>query len=128
MYSGLPEIWHGFTKNLFSALKFSVIKGVASFIAIIAFGVLPLFLGLLLVPTYTTAGVLFLVAYLLQTTTFVVILIKLEENPVYAPVMPLGFLVYAFILLNSMTKILSGKGVTWKGRPIYEVGGVAPPK
>jgi hypothetical protein len=87
-----------------------------------------LFLGLLLVPTYTTAGVLFLVAYLLQTTTFVVILIKLEENPVYAPVMPLGFLVYAFILLNSMTKILSGKGVTWKGRPIYEVGGVAPPK
>ena len=129
MYSGLSEIWLGFTKNLFSALKFSILKGVGSFFAIIAFGVLPVVLGAtLLMLGETVPGALFMAAYLLQTTTFIIIQRAIEQNPFYAPLMPLGFLVYAFILLNSMVKILSGKGVTWKGRPIYEEGGIVPPK
>lgn len=129
MYSGMSEIWHGFTKNLFSALKFSVLKGVASFIAIIAFGALPVLSGtVLLMLGETVAGALFMSAYLLQTITFVLILRAIEQNPLYAFLMPLGFFFYALILLNSMMRIVSGKGVTWKGRPIYEEGGIVPPK
>ena len=129
MYSGLAEIWSGFTKNLFSALKFSVAKGVASFIAIIAFGVLPLGTGsALLISGENIAGGLFMLAFLLQTAAFVLILKGIEQNPLYAFLMPLGFFVYALILLNSMLRIISGKGVTWKGRSIYEEGGIVPPK
>ena len=45
----------------------------------------------------------------------------------YALLTPLGLALFLAILINSAVKISSGKGVTWKGRAIYEEGGIRPP-
>lgn len=129
MYSGLGEIWAGFTKNLFSALKFSIVIGTLAFLSILAFGVMPVIATpILFTYGFQLAAGFALLAYLMQTLAFVIILRNIEQNPMYAVLMPLGFFVYGLILLNSMIKIVTGKGVTWKGRAIYESGGVVPPK
>jgi len=129
MYSGLSEIWEGFTKNLFSALKFSSIKGFAGALSIFTLGCLPILLAVGFgISGATVLSVIFTVSYLIQVAIFAMIISDIEEHPVYSLFVPLGFGLYALILLNSMTKILSGKGVTWKGREIYEKGGIKPPR
>jgi chlorobactene glucosyltransferase len=129
MYSGVGEIWEGFTKNLFSALKFSVLKGIAGVASIFLFGCMPLVMSIL----YALSGEIqtataWLLGYLFQVAIFIAIVKNIEQNPVYAFFIPAGFALYAAILLNSMLKIISGKGVTWKGRDIYEKGGIKPPQ
>lgn len=129
MYAGLSEMWSGFTKNLFSALKFSVVKGAAAFVTIIGFGVLPVVaFPMLFLAGFESAAAFCFTAYLIQILAFAVILKNIEQNPIYAVFIPLGFLIYGLILLNSMLRILSGKGVMWKGRSIYQSGGIVPPK
>jgi chlorobactene glucosyltransferase len=128
MYYGLDEIWDGFTKNLFSALKFSTVKGLFGAISIFVFGFLPILLvGVTLIMGNPLASTLFAISYLIQVSIFSAIIKSIEQNPIYSLFIPLGFGVYALILLNSMFRILSGKGVTWKGRNIYEKGGMKPP-
>jgi hypothetical protein len=47
---------------------------------------------------------------------------------VYALSSPLGLAVLYAMLFDSAIRIVSGKGVTWKGRKVYErTGGVRPP-
>jgi chlorobactene glucosyltransferase len=129
MYAGFWEIWSGFTKNLFSGMKFSVVKTIFSLFAILVCGVLPLFFAVLslifgeiglYVPLFT--------AYLLQVVVFIFIQKKWRGNALYAFLTPLGLLIFAAILANSTVKVLSGKGVVWKGRAIYERGGIEPPQ
>jgi hypothetical protein len=36
--------------------------------------------------------------------------------PGYAVTLPLGTLIFAGLMLGSLLKIISGRGVTWKGR------------
>lgn len=129
MYSGLEEIWEGFSKNLFSALKFSLPKGVAGAASIFVFGCLPLFLSLaMFLLGHPIAGILFGLSYLMQVVIFSMIILNIEQNPVYSVFIPLGFGLYALILMNSVYRIVSGKGVNWKGRSIYEKGGMKPPR
>jgi chlorobactene glucosyltransferase len=129
MYSGLSEIWEGFTKNLFSALKFSSIKGFAGALSIFTLGCLPILLAVGFgLSGATVLSAIFTVSYLIQVAIFAMIIRNIEQNPIYSIFIPLGFGLYALILLNSMAKILSGKGVTWKGRDIYEKGGIKPPR
>lgn len=129
MYSGLEEIWEGFSKNLFSALKFSLSKGVAGAASIFVFGCLPLFLSLaMFLLGHPIAGILFGLSYLMQVVIFSMIILNIEQNPVYSMFIPLGFGLYALILMNSVYRIVSGKGVSWKGRSIYEKGGIKPPR
>lgn len=129
MYSGLEEIWEGFSKNLFSALKFSFPKGVAGALSILVFGCLPFFLSMtMFLLGYPVAGFLLGLSYLMQVLIFSMIILNIEENPVYSIFIPLGFGLYALILMNSVYRIVSGKGVSWKGRSIYEKGGMKPPR
>jgi predicted PurR-regulated permease PerM len=46
---------------------------------------------------------------------------------IYALLAPLGLALFLAILVNSTVRILSGRGVSWKGRTIYENGGLRPP-
>lgn len=129
MYSGLEEIWEGFSKNLFSALKFSLPKGIAGAASILVFGCLPFFLSLtMFLVEHPIAGFLFGLSYLIQVAIFSMIILNIEENPIYSIFIPLGFGLYALILMNSVYRIVSGKGVSWKGRSIYEKGGMKPPR
>ena len=128
MYSGFGEIWEGFTKNLFSGMKFSLAKTIFGAVSIFLFGVLPVFFVFfaLLFGQITVFIPLFIV-YILQIAVFVLIYKKWSGNPIYAFLAPLGLLIFLAILVNSTIKVSSGKGVTWKGRQIYEKGGVRPP-
>ena len=128
MYSGFREIWEGFTKNLFSGMKFSITKTLFGSLSILLFGVLPLFFAIvfllvgdfaLFLPLFTT--------YIFQVLIFFIINLKWRGNIIFVFLTPIGLALFLAILANSAIKVLSGKGVSWKGRAIYEKGGVRPP-
>ncbi|CAN5698179.1 glycosyltransferase family 2 protein [soil metagenome] len=128
MYSGFREIWEGFTKNLFSGMKFSIAKTIFGSLSILLFGVLPVFFAV----AFLTAGNLslflpFFAAYIFQVLIFFIINFKWRGNIFYAFLTPIGLALFLAILANSTVKVLSGKGVMWKGRAIYEKGGIHPP-
>lgn len=128
MYSGFREIWEGFTKNLFSGMKFSIAKTVFGSLSILIFGILPVFaaIAFLLFGNFALFLPLF-AACIFQVSIFIFIQMKWHGNIFYALLTPIGLALFLAILANSTVKVLSGKGVTWKGRAIYEKGGVRPP-
>lgn len=137
MQTNLREIWEGFTKNLFAGTKFSPARTVSGAIAVFFFAVLPIVMALvsalmltasasnlwplLLLPTSLT--------WALQITTFGVVNRAWGVPLRYALTVPLGHALFLSILLNSALKIMTGRGVTWKGRKLYDrAGGIAPPR
>ena len=67
-------------------------------------------------------------SWLLQVLVLTMASISSKVSPAYALTAPLGLgLLYA-MLFDSSIRITSGRGVTWKGRRIYETGGVRPPR
>lgn len=128
MYAGFSEIWSGFTKNLFSGMKFSAGRTLLGAGAILIFGVLPVFAGLTALGFGESRIFIPLVlVYLLQTLTLALVYREWKSPIRYALLAPLGMFLFALILLNSMIKVLSGRGVSWKGRTIYGPSGVRPP-
>jgi chlorobactene glucosyltransferase len=128
MYAGLREIWEGFTKNLFSGMKFSPVKTVFSAFSIFMCGVLPIFFAAAALWFGNFAlFVSFLAVYVLQVAVFALVRRVWCGCAIYAFLMPLGLALFLMILINSMVKILTGKGVTWKGRTIYNKNGMRPP-
>lgn len=128
MYSGFREIWEGFTKNLFSGMKFSIAKTIFGSLSILIFGVLPpLFAVVFLLSENYDFFPPFFIAYIFQILIFIYINSKWHAKFFYAFLAPLGLAMFLAILINSTVKVLSGKGVTWKGRAIYEKGGIRPP-
>jgi chlorobactene glucosyltransferase len=128
MYAGFWEIWDGFAKNLFPAMNFSIWKTVLGAISIFLFGFLPLLaaVGFLFAGNLIFAAALF-TAYVFQTGVFALVQSEWRGSVFYAPLAPLGLLMFMLILVNSAIKVLNGKGVKWKDRAIYEKGGIAPP-
>lgn len=128
MYAGFGEIWEGFTKNLFSGMKFSLVKMFSGALSIFLFGVLPVFMAVFFLARGNFKLFLPLaVAYLLQVGVLAKANREWQGSLIYALLAPLGLALFLAILTNSAIRILSGKGVTWKGRAIYEEGGVRPP-
>jgi hypothetical protein len=67
-------------------------------------------------------------SWLLQVLVLAMVSKFSEVSPTYAMTAPLGLgLLYA-MLFDSSIRITTGKGVTWKGRRIYESNGVRPPR
>jgi cellulose synthase/poly-beta-1,6-N-acetylglucosamine synthase-like glycosyltransferase len=128
MYAGFREIWQGFTKNLFSGMKFSLFRTIFSLFSIFLFGVLPPFAAIfaLFFGRIELFAPLILI-YFLQAAVFVLVQKKWFGNGLFAFLTPLGLLMFLLILANSTVKVLSRKGVKWKGRAIYERGGIEPP-
>lgn len=128
MYSGFREIWEGFTKNLFSGMKFSLPKTIFGTVSIMLFGVLPVIFAFvaLFYGNFDLFAPLISI-YVLQISVFANVQRQWQGNIFYALLAPVGLALFTAILANSTVKILSGKGVTWKGRSIYEQGGVRPP-
>lgn len=128
MYSGFREIWEGFTKNLFSGMKFSILKTIFGGFSILIFGVLPpVFAVVFLLSKNFELFLPLFITYIFQILIFIYINTKWRGNILYAFLAPFGLLLFLAILANSTVKVLSGKGVMWKGRAIYEKGGIRPP-
>lgn len=124
MYTSFPEIWEGWTKNIF--------LGMRGRLSLLLFGALVGLLGALALPLWLAGGIAWfaarggwlpaviaaqaglLWAYLLWLRARVAVAMGIP--PLYALSLPLGALVFTAMLSASAFRVLSGRGVTWKGR------------
>ncbi|HMD80572.1 MAG TPA: glycosyltransferase, partial [Anaerolineales bacterium] len=127
MYTSLPEMWEGWTKNIYLGLRDQssmLMLGIfGGFIALVAAFFLPIWplLGIL---WYLQAGGWMAGSVIVKSALLWALLIyerakvarKLEISPWYAFTTPLGAGIFAAMMLASFWNVLSGRGVTWKGR------------
>jgi chlorobactene glucosyltransferase len=124
MYTSFPEIWEGWTKNIF--------LGMEGRLGLLLFGALVALLAALLLPGWLLVGLAWFVLgggvaagiVLLEAVLVWGYLLRLRMQAAhafhisgfYALTLPLGALVFAAMMFASAYKVLSGQGVTWKGR------------
>jgi len=127
MYTSLDELWEGWTKNIFLGLRGSpgllLLGAFGAFLLLFAALALPLWLALGLgwwqfgggVAGLAVAGEAALVWAFLVFWRMLVCR-GMQISLWYALTVPLGAAVFAAMMLVSAWKVLSGQGVTWKGR------------
>jgi chlorobactene glucosyltransferase len=136
MYRNFGEMWECSTKNWFSGVKFSLPFALACVFSMYSMAVVPPLIALasligiglgadanlwqLFIPSVWS--------WLLQILVLVVVSRRSRVSPVYALTAPLGLSLLYAMLFDSSIRITTGKGVTWKGRRIYERRGVRPPR
>jgi hypothetical protein len=67
-------------------------------------------------------------SWLLQVFLMAIVSRRSEVSMIYALTTPLGLALIYAMLFDSSVRITTGRGVTWKGRRIYERRGVRPPR
>lgn len=136
MQTNFREIWEGFTKNLFAGAQFRVWSALFGGFAVLLFSVMPVLLLAMCLTLIAASGgsvwialaLPLLIVWAVQILVFMVVNRACGVPMMYALLMPLGHLMFVLILFNSAIKILSGRGVTWKGRVLYDRTGVRPPR
>ncbi len=124
MYSSLSEIWEGWTKSMF--------LGMQDHLGLLAFGGIIALVGAFGIPSWwgfvlanlSRFGWLPSVVMLLELVIFSVYLVVKRArvartfgiNPWYGCSLPLGSGIFAGMMMVSVFNVLSGRGVTWKGR------------
>ena len=127
MYTSLPEMWEGWTKNIYLGLRDQ--KGL---LYLGVFGAAVALIAALFLPIWPLLGIAWLLndggwmagIVLLESLVFWGYLIKtrarvarsMDISPWYALTTPLGAAVFAAMMITSAFRVISGKGVTWKGR------------
>lgn len=127
MYTSLPEMWEGWTKNIYLGLKDQ-----PGLLALGAFGAFLALMAALFMPVWPLLGLIWLLngggwmavgvmAAALGTWGYLIYWRALAARDMgipawYALTTPLGAGVFAGMMLTSAWNVLSGKGVTWKGR------------
>ena len=134
MQSGLQEIWAFLSRGMFAGVRYSIVLAAVTVITGYVFVVAPPLVAivcLLMVPAglIELSGLLWssLVIWGIQVSTLMVICRKFDIPIWYAFTTPLGLSLFYTALLISTVKIVRGKGVAWKGRQVYELGGVGLP-
>jgi chlorobactene glucosyltransferase len=127
MYTSLPEMWEGWTKNIYLGLRDQ--KGL---LYLGVFGATVALLAALFLPVWPLLGILWLwngggwMAWivLLESLIFWGYLIAvrarvaqaMQISPWYALTTPLGAAIFAAMMITSAFRVISGRGVSWKGR------------
>ncbi|MCG2786297.1 MAG: glycosyltransferase [Anaerolineae bacterium] len=127
MYTDLPSMWEGWTKNIYLGLSDH-----PALLLLGAFGALLALMAALVLPAWPIFGILWYangggwmsLAIILEALLvwIYIILARMKINHLmgisrwYAFTTPLGAGVFAAMMLTSAWKVLSGQGVTWKGR------------
>jgi len=127
MYTSLAEMWEGWTKNIYLGLRDQ--KGL-QYLGV--FGATVAMLAALFLPIWPVLGISWLLngggwmagVVLLESLAFwgYVIAVRarvakgMKITPWYALTTPLGSAVFAAMMLTSAFQVLSGQGVSWKGR------------
>lgn len=127
MYTDLPSLWEGWTKNIYLGLSdkpaMLLLGAFGAFLALMAAIFLPVWplLGLL---WYVNSGGWMALGVLLQSLAVWAALVfaRMQVNAKmgiprwYALTTPLGAGSFAAMMFTSTFNVLSGQGVTWKGR------------
>ncbi len=127
MYTGLAEMWEGWTKNIF--------VGMRGRMGLLLFGAILGLLGAFLLPVWLFGSLAWYVATgeatpAVMTVEAVILWYFLiwsriqaarafHIHPAYAFTLPLAALVFTAMMVASAFKVLSGKGVRWRGR-VYQ--------
>jgi chlorobactene glucosyltransferase len=133
MYSNFSEMWECCTKNWFSGMKFSLPFALSCVLSMHVMSVLPPLIALVSITGIGLGVDLWhwfiptALSWLLQVLVLAIVSSRNKVSPAYALTAPLGLgLLYA-MLFDSTMRVTTGKGVTWKGRKVYESKGVRPP-
>ena len=127
MYTSFPQMWEGWTKNIYLGLSdrpaLMALGVFGAFLALMAAVALPLWPLLGLVWLLNGGGGMALAIIGQAMLTWGIILYyrarvahQMGISRWYALTTPLGAGVFAAMMGTSAWKVLSGKGVTWKGR------------
>ena len=130
MYTSLPEMWEGWTKNIYLGLSdkpsLMVLGMFGFFLAIVTSCFLPAW-PLLGLYWYRNGGdwmalavvmqSLFLWGFLIYTRARVAT--KMAIAPWYSLTTPLGAAIFGTMIFASTWKVLSGQGVSWRGRTYH---------
>ena len=127
MYTSLPEMWEGWTKNIYLGLS-----DTPSMLLLGAFGATLALLAALFLPAWPLLGFVWfqnggglpalgviaqaLMLWAVLLLARVAVCRGMGISRWYAFTVPLGAGVFASIMLASAWKVLSGQGVTWRGR------------
>jgi len=127
MYTSFPGMWEGWTKNIYLGLRDE-----PALLLLGAFGASLLVIAALFLPIWPMLGLcwvahgggwqaLSVIAEALIAWAYLLILRanichRMHISRFYALTTPLGAAVFAGMMLASAWKVLSGQGVTWRGR------------
>ena len=134
MYTRFAEIWEGWTKNIF--------LGMRDRLGLLLFGAFVGLVSALLLPAWLLGSIFWFLSAGPQTGVASAALVMLQAfvlwayliywrvraslafkiSPLYAFTLPLGALIFTAMMFASAFKVLSGQGVTWKGRTYTENG------
>lgn len=134
MYTTFAEMWECSTKNWFSGMNFSLPLALSSVVSMYLGAVVPPLIALaavIAIASGTDLSSLFIPAALswcFQVLVLAIVSRRSEVSPVYAFTAPLGLALIYAMLFDSGIRITTGRGVTWKGRRIYDRRGVRPPR
>jgi chlorobactene glucosyltransferase len=127
MYTSLSEMWEGWTKNIYLGLRdrqtLMLLGAFGAFLALVAALILPLW-PLVGIFWYLQGGGWLALTVIVKSLILWAMIIYARArvsrgmgiSPWYALTLPLGAAVFAAMMLTSTWRVLSGKGVTWKGR------------
>lgn len=118
MYHSLAEIWTGWRKNIFIAMKKSIARALYHLCAVLGFLVTPwlvLFGNILAETGILWAGIAF-VALGMTLTASIHLCDELCLQRRNAFLFPLGAFVMSAIMVNSMLQVLVKKETEWRGR------------
>jgi chlorobactene glucosyltransferase len=127
MYTSLPQMWEGWTKNIYLGLR-----DTPSMLLLGAFGAVLSLIAALFLPVWPLLGFFWYfhgggwmaVGVIAKSLIVWGALLWARANVsrglgisrLYALTVPLGAGLFAAIMLTSAWKVLSGQGVTWRGR------------
>lgn len=134
MYKTFREGWECSTKNWFSGVNFSFPFAMVCVVSMYLGAVVPVLIAL--VAAIATASgtdlsallVPAALSWLLQVLVMAIVMRHSEVSLLYALTVPLGVALLYAMLFDSSVRVVTGAGVTWKGRKIYERRGVRPPR
>ncbi|HEV7893352.1 MAG TPA: glycosyltransferase family 2 protein [Pyrinomonadaceae bacterium] len=137
MYTNLSELWESSAKNWFAILRFSVTLTLAMLAWMFFVAVLPPALAVLSALALAVGSTnelwpRLLLPNALTWALFISLLALVNRRfgvPArYALTAPLGWLLSCAVMLASAQGVLTGRGLTWKGRRFYHRAGVRPPR
>ena len=136
MYRNFGGMWECCTKNWFAGMNFSLLLAMWCVFSMYLIAVVPPLLALasaigIASSVKTDLWRLFIPAvlsWLMQVLILVIVSIRSGVSPLYGLTAPLGLGFLYAMLFDSSIRIVTGKGVRWKGRRIYERAGVCVPK
>ncbi|GAC1433215.1 MAG: hypothetical protein NVSMB5_26950 [Candidatus Velthaea sp.] len=117
MYHSLREIWDGFTKNVYFGAEGRADRLIGGLAFMSAISVLPPLLAINALAKrrpFEAAEALAATAATMATAAWAIDAVRLDRRLGWFQ--PLGTAVMAAITINSTARILSGRGVEWRGR------------